>query len=42
MFKFILGVILGLALATVGFDGVGKIVAKGVTQTQTVIKDVAK
>jgi hypothetical protein len=42
MFKFIFGVILGIAIATVGVDGVGKIVTKGVAQTQTVIKDVAK
>jgi hypothetical protein len=42
MFNFFCGVLLGLAIATVGADGVSKIVNKGVTNTQEIIKDAAK
>jgi hypothetical protein len=42
MVQFIIGVVVGIAIATVGVSGVAKIADKGVTQVQTVVKDVAK
>ena len=42
MTQFLVGLVLGIAVATVGFSGVAKIADKGVTQVQTVVKDVAK
>jgi hypothetical protein len=42
MTQFLIGLVLGIAVATVGFSGVAKIADKGVTQVQTVVKDVAK
>ena len=40
--QFVFGVIVGIAVATVGFSGLAKMADKGVTQVQTVVKDVAK
>lgn len=42
MLKLLIGFILGLAVATVGFNGLAKVADKGVTQAQTVLKDAAK
>lgn len=42
MTKFIVGVIVGIAVATVGFSGLAKMADKGVTQVQTVVKDASK
>lgn len=40
--QFIIGFILGIAVATVGFQGVAKMADKGVEATKTVVKDAAK
>lgn len=40
--QFIIGLILGIAIATVGFSGVAKMADKGVEATKAVVKDVAK
>lgn len=42
MIKFIIGVIIGIAAATVGFSGLVSMADKGVKETQRVVKDVAK
>jgi uncharacterized iron-regulated membrane protein len=39
MIKFIVGLVLGFALATVGLTGVARIVDKGVSQVQAVARD---
>jgi hypothetical protein len=39
MIKFVLGLVLGFALATVGLTGVARIVDKGVGQIQSVARD---
>lgn len=40
--QFIIGFILGIAVATVGFGGMAKVADKGVEATKAVVKDVAK
>jgi hypothetical protein len=40
--QFIIGVIVGIVIATVGFGGVAKMADKGVDATKAVVKDVAK
>ena len=40
--QFIFGVIVGIAVMTVGVSGLAKLADRGVAQVQTVIKDVAK
>lgn len=42
MLKFVIGVVVGIAVSTVGFSGLAKIADNGVAQVQTVAKDVAK
>jgi hypothetical protein len=42
MIKFIVGFVLGIAVSTVGFSGLAKMADKGVTSTQTIVKDAAK
>ena len=42
MAQFAVGLILGIAIATVGLSGVAKVADKGVEATKTVIKDVAQ
>lgn len=42
MIKFMIGVIVGIAAATVGFSGMVNIADKGVKETQRVVTDVAK
>ena len=42
MFNFIAGVIVGIALTTVGASGVAKSVDKIVVQTQLIMKNVSK
>lgn len=40
--QFIAGVIVGIAVATVGFGGLAKLADKGVAKTQEVVKDITK
>lgn len=40
--QLIIGIIIGIVIATVGFGGVAKMADKGVEASKTVIKDVAK
>jgi hypothetical protein len=42
MTKFIVGVIVGIAISSVGLSGLARIVDKGVDQTKTVIQEQAK
>ena len=42
MKKFILGFVLGIIVATVGFGGVARILDRGVTEIQTQSKELAK
>jgi uncharacterized membrane protein (DUF441 family) len=40
--NFIVGVIVGIALATIGVSGVAHLIEQGVAQTQTIVRSVAK
>ena len=40
--NFIIGVIVGIALATVGFSGVARYIDQGVAETQSIVRSVAK
>jgi hypothetical protein len=40
--NFIVGVIVGIALVTIGVSGVTNLIERGVTQTQNVVRSVAK
>ena len=40
--NFIVGVIVGITVATVGFSGVAHLIDQGVTQTQNIVRSVAK
>jgi hypothetical protein len=40
--NFIVGVIVGIALVTIGVSGVTNLIEQGVTQTQNVVRSVAK
>ena len=42
MTKFLVGFILGIAVATVGFSGVAKVADRGVSQVQSAVKEAAK
>lgn len=42
MTKFIVGVIVGIAISSVGLSGLARVVDKGIDQTKTVIQDQAK
>ena len=42
MTKFIVGVIVGIAISSVGLTGLARLVDKGVDQTKTVIQEQAK
>jgi uncharacterized membrane protein YtjA (UPF0391 family) len=42
MTKFIVGFVLGVVVATVGFSGVAKMADQGVAKVQSVAKDAAK
>jgi hypothetical protein len=42
MTKFIVGVVVGIAISSVGLSGLARIVDKGVDQTKTVIQEQAK
>ena len=39
MIKFVLGVIVGIAISTVGLTGVARMIDKGVDATKTVIQN---
>jgi len=40
--NFIAGVIVGIALATIGVSGVAHLIDQGVVQTQNIVRSVAK
>lgn len=40
--NFIIGVIVGITLVTIGVSGVAHLIDQGVTQTQTIVRSVAK
>jgi len=42
MFKFIFGVLVGIAATTIGFSGMAMMADKGVVEVQKVLKDSAK
>lgn len=42
MSKFILGVLVGITISTVGLTGIARMVDKGVESTKTVIQEQAK
>ena len=42
MKKFLLGFVLGIVIATVGFSGVTRMLDKGVTEIQNQSKELAK
>jgi hypothetical protein len=42
MTKFIVGVIVGIAISSVGLSGIARVVDKGIDQTKTVIQDQAR
>lgn len=42
MIKFAVGFVLGIVVATVGFQGVANMADKGVQQVQSVAKEAAK
>jgi hypothetical protein len=40
--KFIVGVIVGIAVSSVGLTGIARLIDRGVEQTKTVIQDNAR
>lgn len=42
MSKFIVGVIVGIAVSSVGLTGIARLIDRGVEQTKTVIQDNAR
>lgn len=42
MTKLLIGIVIGIAVATVGFSGLAKMADKGVAKVQEISKDVAK
>jgi uncharacterized membrane protein (DUF441 family) len=40
--NFIVGIIVGITVATIGVSGVAHLIEQGVTQTQSVVRSVAK
>ena len=42
MTKFIVGVVVGIAISSVGLSGLVRVVDKGIDQTKTVIQEQAK
>ena len=42
MTKFIVGVVVGIAISSVGLTGIARLVDKGVDQTKTIIQDNAR
>jgi len=42
MTKFLVGVVVGIAISSVGLTGLARMVDRGVDQTKTVIQDQAK
>jgi hypothetical protein len=40
--NFIVGVIVGITLVTIGVSGVAHLIERGVTQTQSIVRSVAK
>lgn len=42
MIRFVLGVIVGIMIATVGFSGMARVIDKGVMQVQEKAKELTK
>jgi hypothetical protein len=42
MIKIFIGIVIGIAVSTVGFSGLAKLADRGVSQTQTIMKDATK
>jgi hypothetical protein len=42
MSKFILGVVVGIAISTVGINGIVRIIEKGVDTTKNIVQETAK
>ena len=42
MSKFIVGVLVGIAISSVGLTGIARLIDKGVDQTKTIIQDNAR
>ena len=42
MSKFIIGVIVGIAISSVGLTGIARLIDRGVDQTKTIIQDNAR
>jgi hypothetical protein len=42
MFNFVIGIVLGIAVATIGVQGVANIAQSGVSKVQNVARDVAQ
>ena len=42
MTKFLVGVVVGIVISSVGVSGIARLVDKGVDQTKTVIQEQAK
>jgi hypothetical protein len=42
MSKFIVGVLVGIAISSVGLTGIARLVDRGVDQTKTIIQDNAR
>ena len=42
MSKFIVGVLVGIAVSSVGLTGIARLVDRGVDQTKTIIQDNAR
>jgi hypothetical protein len=40
--NFIVGVVVGITLVTIGVSGVTDLIDRGVTQTQSIVRSVAK
>jgi hypothetical protein len=40
--NFIIGVVVGIALVTIGVSGVTRLIDQGVTQTQSIVRSVAQ
>lgn len=40
--KFVLGIIVGIVISTVGFSGVARLIDHGVSQTQSIVRSAAQ
>ena len=42
MIKFVVGVVVGIAICTVGFSGIARMIDNGINKVQEVTKEAAK